>query len=167
MDILNSLNFNVWTFLWQVLNLLVVIGILYKLLFKPVGQVLADREKKIESSIADAVKNKEEAASLQVKYQTMLQEAKGEAQDLVNRATKLGDEMKAEIIASARAEATNTIEKAKAEIVGEKVKALTEIRDEVTTLVVMAAGKVIGKSITAEDHERMIKEFVTEVGEVQ
>ncbi|MHB1125887.1 MAG: F0F1 ATP synthase subunit B [Bacillota bacterium] len=167
MEILNALNFNVWTFLWQVLNLLVVLGLLYKLLFKPIGQVLADREHKIESSITEATKAKEAAEDLHVKYQTLLQEAKGEAQDIVNRATKLGEEMKSEIITGAREEATNTIEKAKAEIQGEKAKALSEIRDEVATLVVMAAGKVIGKAITVDDHERMIKEFVTEVGEVQ
>ena len=44
---------------------------------------------------------------------------------------------------------------------------MQEVRDEIAGLAVLAAGKVLEKSITKEDHEKMISDFVSQVGNVQ
>lgn len=165
--ILEALHFSFSTFILQTINLLVVMGILYLLLYKPVTQVLIEREQKIEGSLRDAAQAREEAEAALAKYQEQLKGARQEAQEIVDRATKMGEEMKQEIIAKAKEEAEKTLERAKTEIQGEKAKALTEIRGEIATLAVLAAGKVIDKSLTKEDHEKLISDFLEEVGEVQ
>jgi F-type H+-transporting ATPase subunit b len=100
-------------------------------------------------------------------YEIRLKEAKQEAQDILAQATKLGEEMKTDIVTNAQSEAARAIKKAQEEIGREKDRAIADLRDEVATLAVLAAGKVLGKSITIEDHEKMLKEFVTEVGDLK
>lgn len=167
MDVLKALNFDIWTFIFMAINLLIVIGFLYKFLYTPVGRILEEREQKIAGSLAEAAKAKEEATALLNKYQEQIAQAKSEAQEIVSRATKLGEEMKEQILADAREEASRMIERAKAEIEGERAKAIAQIRGEIAQLAVMAAGQIIQRELSPKDHEKLLKEFMTEVDKVQ
>ncbi|MGE5577199.1 MAG: F0F1 ATP synthase subunit B [Syntrophothermus sp.] len=156
-----------WTLLWQILNLAVVIALLTAIAYKPVSKILRDREEHVEKTLAQAASSQKEAEALLARYQQQIQHAKQEAQEIVDRATKVGEQMRQEIIQNAENEASRTMAKAKAEISAEKDKALSQIRDEVANLAVLAAGKIIGRSITAADHEKMVKDFVAELDKVQ
>ena len=161
------MHFDFWTLLWTVVNIAVVIFVLNKLLYKPLSKMISDREHYVESSLAQAAKEREEAKVLLASYQEQIGKAKDEAQQIIEKATKTGEKIKDDIVTKANEEATRAIEKAKADINLEKEKALAEVRDQAATLAVLAASKVVGKAITLEDHERMIKEFVDQVGDVQ
>ncbi|MFZ5641405.1 MAG: F0F1 ATP synthase subunit B [Bacillota bacterium] len=165
--ILSSLGFQTGKFLWAIANFLVLLFILKKLLYKPMLQMLDDRKKSIEDAINNAETAKIEAEKLRKDYETRLAEARQEAQDIIAKATKLGEEMKQEIVTSAQNEANKAIQRAQEEISRERDQAVAALRDEVATLAVLAAGKVIGKTITVEDHAKMVKEFVEEVGDLQ
>ncbi|WP_366923709.1 F0F1 ATP synthase subunit B [Metallumcola ferriviriculae] len=167
MAILNALNFNVWTFLLQIVNLLVVIAILNKLLYQPVAKIMREREAQIEGSISEANRAQKDAEKLLAEYEEKMQTAKKEAQEIVSRADKMGEDMRQKMVSDAREESTRTLAKAKEEIAGEKAKALAEIRDEVATLAMLAAGKVVGRAIDDEDQRKLVEEFVSEVGELQ
>lgn len=165
--IFDALNLNLWTLVWQVVNLLFVMGVLYIFLYKPLGKVLADREAKIEGSINDAALAKEKAEDMLAEYRQQLQNARQESQDILDRAAKMADETKEQIISKAREEANRTLEQARAEIEGEKSKALVAIRDEAASLAIMAAGKVLQRSLTTEDQMRLAREAVSEVERLQ
>jgi len=167
MAILEALNFNVWTFLFQIINLLIVIAILNKLLYQPVIKIMREREESIERSIADAKAAKVDSEKLLVEYQGKMDNAKQEAQEIINSASKTGEDMKQQIVSEAQEEAARTVAKAKEEIIGEKTKALAEIRNEVANLALLAAGKVVNRTINDEDQKKFVEEFVSEVGELQ
>jgi len=167
LEVLEALNFNVWTFLLNTVNLLIVIGVLYILAYKPVTKILLERESQIEGAIEDAARSQREAKELLVKYDAQIKDAKEEAQQIIAKATKIGDEMGEEIVAKAREEANKALAKAKAEIEGEKLKALAEIKSEISSLVVLAAGRVIEKELSVHEHERLIQNFLTKAGELQ
>lgn len=167
MAALEALNFNVQTFFLQIVNLFIIMGILYILLFKPVSKALEDRQISITSSLDKAAQDRESAQKLLAEYQEQLQASKVEAQEIINRAKKISEEMKNEVLDKAREEATKHLEKAKAEIANEQAKALTAIREEATTLALLAAGKVLGKTITGADQEKMVKDFIAQVGKLQ
>lgn len=167
MEALQALNFNLWAFIPQVLNLLITIGVLYILAYKPVTKMLLEREQKIEGAINEAAQKREEAQALLAKYEEQIQGARAEAQAIIANATKVGEEMKEEIIRNAQEEAAKTLERAKTEIQLEKARALKEIKEEMATLVVLAAGRVIDKELSAKEHERLIHDFIQEAGELQ
>lgn len=165
--ILEALGFEFPKFVWQLVNFLILLFILKKFAYKPILGMLDERKKSIEDAINNAEAAKAEAANLRKEYESRLAEAKQEAQDIIAKATKLGEEMKNDIVANAQAEATKAIQRAQEEISREKDQAIAALRDEVATLAVMAAGKVLGKTISVEDHKKLVNEFVTEVGDLK
>ncbi|MBS4025942.1 MAG: F0F1 ATP synthase subunit B [Clostridia bacterium] len=161
------MHFDFWTFLWTVLNISLVIFVLNKLLYKPLTTLMAQREQQVEDSLTKAAKDRAEATELLTKYQAQINEAKAETLQIIEKAAKTGEKIKDDIVTKANEEAERTLEKAKAELNLEKEKALAMVRDEAATLAVLVASKVVGKAITLEDHERMITEFMNQVGDVQ
>lgn len=98
MALLESLGFAPLKFVWQIVNFLILLFILNKLLYKPMLQMLDDRKKSIEDAINSAETAKAEAEALRKEYETRLAEAKKEAQDIIAKATKLGEEMKKKLL---------------------------------------------------------------------
>jgi len=161
------MKFDPITFGWQILNFLVLLAILNKLLYKPMLNMLAERKKTIQDSLDKAESARAEAEKLQAQYQSQLLQAKKEAQEIIEKATKMGEEMKEDIVNNAKNEADKAIKKAQEEIAREKNQAVAALRQEIATLAVLAAGKVVGKAITVQDHEKMVKEFIEEVGDLK
>ena len=56
--------------------------------------------------------------------------------------------------------------KAEKEIAQEKKKAVNEVKGEIGDMAVEIAGKVIEREINETDHEKLIDEFISNVGEV-
>jgi len=166
-EILKSLGFEFGKFAWQVANFLVLLFLLGKFAYKPILNMLDERTKSIEDAINNAETAKNEAEQMRKEYEARLAEAKQDAQDIIAKATKLGEEIKKDIVTTAQNEATKAIQRAQEEITREKAQAIAALRDEVAILAVMAAGKILGKAITAADHEKLVKDFVAEVGDLK
>lgn len=156
--------FSLHEFVWTIINFVIFLIIIRAVFYKPVLKVLDDRKRQVESDLSRAEQARREAEELQVKYQEQVGNAQREAQELLNQAARMAEEKKAEIVAQAQGEATRMIEKAQEAINREKERALAELRDEVANLALLAAGKVINKALTAEDHHRLVKDFIQEVG---
>lgn len=159
----NPLSFDFWTFLFQALNVFIVMFVLYKMLWGPISKIIEERERFVEDSLAKATAAKEEAEGLLARYQEQLRQAEREAQSVVERATKAGEEARQRMIAEADAEAQKMLERARVEINREREKALAEIREEVTGLVMLATQKVVGRALTDEDHKALVRDFVAQV----
>lgn len=155
---------NVPDLVWSIINFIALVFILKIFLYKPILGMLDARKEEIAGKYRQADEARNEAMSLKDEYVQEMQKAKAEAQEIINQASKLGEEAKASIIAEARINATNLTDKAKEEIRLEKEKAKAELRNEVADLAVLAAGKVLEKTLQPEDHAKLISEFISEVG---
>jgi len=155
------------TMIWSIINFLTLLAILYKFLYKPLFNVLEQRKEEIANNLSHAEASRKEAEEMFAEYKKQIAEASSEAAEIINKANKAAEEAKNAVIAQAREEAAAITLKAQEEIEREKEKALKEVRDEIAGLAVLAAGKVLEKSITKEDHEKMINDFVSQVGNVQ
>lgn len=155
------------TLIWAIINFFVLLAILYKFLYKPVLKVLDSRKEEIANNLSNAEASKKEAEEMFAEYKRQLQEATLKATEIINNANKAAEEAKNQMIAQAREEAAAISERAQQEILREKEKAMKEVRDEIAGLAVLAAGKVLEKSITKEDHDKMINDFISQVGNVQ
>lgn len=161
------MNIDPSTMIWSVINFLVLLAILYKFLYKPILSTFDKRKEEIANNLSHAEASRKEAEELFADYKKQLEEATNQAAEIVNTANKNAEAAKNEIMAQARDEAAAITEKAQQDIIREKEKALKEVRDEIAGLAVLAAGKVLEKSITKEDHEKMVNDFVSQVGNVQ
>ncbi|MCL6639523.1 MAG: F0F1 ATP synthase subunit B [Firmicutes bacterium] len=159
------LEFNA-TLLAQIADFIILLIFLRVVAYKPLMKVLQDRSDHIENTIAAAEKERQEAEQLKAGYEAEMRRAREQAQEIIQKATKAGEEQALEIVTNAKNEAARLKEAATAEIQREKEKALAELRDQVATLSVLVAGKIINQKLTDDIQHNMIKEFIKEAGEL-
>jgi len=109
---------------------------------------------------AETAKRQSEQAQAEISQQ--LREAGREAQELIGRATRTGEEVRAQAQVQARQEAEKLIEKARQEIQAERDGAIDELRQEFADLTIRAASKVIGQSLDKDAHHELIDKVLKE-----
>lgn len=154
------------TSIWAVINFLVILAILLKFFYNPMMDFLDSRSEEIANNISEAERSRAEAAALLQEYQEKIAQAREEAQEIITKASKAGEEERAAILAQARDESAVLLERARQEIQREKEQALHDLRQEVSTLAVMAAEKILRRNIEPEDNQRIVDDFLNEVGEI-
>ena len=160
------MNIHIPDMIWAIINFLVLVAILNKFLYKPLLGMLETRKQEIRNKYDEAEAARSEAVKMKEEYTREMQNARREAQEIITKATKLAEDSKSQILSEARDESAKMIKKAQEEIHLEKEKAKAELRNEVASLAVLAAGKILDRTIQQEDHEKMVREFVNEVGDV-
>lgn len=151
------------TLIAQIINFLLLVVVLTKVAYKPLMKALQDRQERITASIDQADRAKTEAEQLRKEYQEQLARARAEAQTIVEKATRLAEQTKDEIITAARAEHAKLLKEAQDEIARERQRALSELRGEVVTLSMAAAAKIIEKNLDSETNSKLVADFINKL----
>ena len=159
------LNINFWNIAFTIINILVLYLFLKHFLMKPVMAILEERKQMADSQIADATKAKEEAKTMRDQYEASISNAKDEARQIISDAQKSATERGEAIVADAKKEAVAIKEKASADIAKERTAAFQQMKSEIGDIAVSIAGKVIEKEVKEADHQKLIDEFISDVGE--
>ncbi|WGD72990.2 F0F1 ATP synthase subunit B [Bacillus subtilis] len=160
-----GLSFNGGDILFQLLAMLILLALLKKYALRPLLNIMKQREDHIAGEITSAEEKNKEAQQLIEEQRVLLKEARQESQTLIENAKKLGEKQKEEIIQAARAESERLKEAARTEIVKEKEQAVSALREQVASLSVMIASKVIEKELDEQAQEKLIQDYLKEVGE--
>lgn len=162
---LDIISVNIWQILISLLNLLIIFFILKKFLFKPVKNVLAQRQAQVDKIYGDADAAKKAAELEKAEYGEKLSSAHAEAAEIVSAAKERAQRAGDEIIGEANAKADGMIRRADLEIAQERRKAIAEIKEELSDISVGIAEKVIGREIDEKDHKELIDSFIDEMGD--
>ena len=143
---------------------LVVFGLLLYVLKRQAWPVLLaavrEREQKLERQLAEAEKNRAEAAALLEEHKRLLAAAKGEAQEILNKAKTVAEKERATLLAKAREEYEQLLARARKEINEEKEKALLALRREAVDLSIAAAAKLLDANLDTEANRRLVTEYL-------
>ncbi|MGJ7045243.1 F0F1 ATP synthase subunit B [Thermoanaerobacterium thermosulfurigenes] len=153
---------NPYTFIFTIINLVVLYLILRKFLFKPVTQFMEERSQRIKNSLDEADRKVHEANELKAQYEEILKKADDEGKAIIDRAEKYAKEKAEKIIEEANIEAKAIIDRAKEEAETEKIKAMHDLRVSLSHLIIEAASKAIG-NINIDD-DKIINDVVKEAG---
>jgi F-type H+-transporting ATPase subunit b len=154
---------NVGLMIWTLLAFGTTLYILNKVAFPRIGEALDRRRKAIDESIESAERTKREADELLEEYRARLREAREQAEDIVVRARKAADSLADESKAQATRQREELLAATRRDIEAETQRSLDAIRKEVANLTVVATEKVTRKSLTPDDHRRLIEEALREV----
>jgi F-type H+-transporting ATPase subunit b len=149
--------------IWTLLAFTVAMLILRKYAWPKITEILDERQRAIETSIESAERTRREADELLEEYRQRLTEARQQAEDITARARKAAEAAVAEATAEGRDKREELVAAARKDIEMETRRSLERIRKEVADLTVMATEKVTRKSLTPEDHQRLIEEALAEV----
>jgi F-type H+-transporting ATPase subunit b len=154
---------NLGLMIWTLIAFGTTLYLLNKLAFPRIAEALDRRRRAIEESIAAAERSRAEADELLEEYRARLREAREQAEDIVVRARKAGEAVGDQAKADATKQREELMAAARRDIETETRRALEEIRKEVADLTVTATEKVTRKSLTPEDHRRLIDDALSEV----
>ncbi len=156
---------DVWTMIFTWVNMLLLFTVMKKFLFKPVMNILDQRDAEIKKIYDDANDANEKAVNLEKEYSEKMAQARDEAGEIIKQATLTAQKREKEIIESAHEQVAAMTRRAETQIAQERKKAYQEIKDEISDISVAIAGKMVGREITAADHEALISQFIENVGE--
>jgi F-type H+-transporting ATPase subunit b len=154
---------NVGLMIWTLLAFGTTLYLLSKLAYPRIAEALDKRRLAIEESLASAERSKREADELLEEYRARLKEAREQAEDITARARKAADSLADDAKADATRQREELLAATRREIEAETRRALDEIRKEVADLTVIATEKVTRKSLTPDDHRRLIDDALGEV----
>ena len=159
---LADLGINLPLLLAQIVNVVILLGLLYLVAYKPIMRMLDERSRKVKESMEQAEAIREQAASAEEEVKKQLEVAAREGQEKIAQAVRMGEEIKQEAQQEARQEAEVLIVRARTEIQRERDGAIDELRKEVADLTILAAGKVIDRSLDKEAHRQLIDKVLEE-----
>jgi F-type H+-transporting ATPase subunit b len=142
---------------------LALLGVLYVFAFPGILAGLRKREETIFAARDEAVRVQREAEELRAKLQAEFAAANDQIRAMMDEARRDADALKAAEREAGKAEAAAELGRARREIAAEKDAALQELRQESVKLAGLMASKAVRRTLTVEDHGRLLAESLDEL----
>jgi F-type H+-transporting ATPase subunit b len=150
----------------QIVNFVILLVILQRFLYKPMLNMLQQRQERIRESMDYAERVRKEAERAQTDYEAKIEESRREAQAIIAQATQQAERVHEDIVAKARDEAREIKAKATEDLDYERKRIVAELRDQVAELAILAAGRVLGRELNDSTHREVVKDFLNETGKL-
>ncbi len=131
----------------QLVNFIVLFIVLNAILFKPIRQVMQERELGISSAFGDAKTAQERMQNLLGEYNASLAEAKQKAMTAYNSLYQQGLDAQRDMVAAERTKAGDMLDKARAEIVTASSAARGDLKKEAERLSQDITAKLLGRAV--------------------
>ena len=146
---------------------LVVFGLLVLIVSKyawpHIREGLEKREANIRAALLEAQKERDEAKTLLAQARKQLDDAAMQVRAMLEEARRDAEALRAAEREAGAREAAAERERAKREIAAARDAALAEIYDRAVELAALLSSKTLARSITPEDHRRLLDEAVAEL----
>ena len=162
MEGLAGLGISLPTLIAQIVNFVILFGLLYLVAYKPIMRMLDERSSKVKESMEQTEYIKEQAVHAEEEAKKQIEAASQEGQEVIARAVRTGEEVRQQAQQTAREDAEVLINRARTEIQRERDEAIDELRQEFADLTIQAAEKVIDRSLDKEAHRQLIDKTLEE-----
>ena len=156
---------NLFTMIFAWLNILILYFVLRKFLFKPVKKMIDSRQAEIDGMYSDAEGAKSSAEAMREEYEEKLAAADAETEEILRSAVRRAQLREEEILKEANEKAARTLERAEEQIELERKRAINEVKDEVSGMAIDIAEAVIERDIKKSDHDALIDDFISKMGD--
>ena len=160
MEGLASLGINLPTLVAQIVNFVVLFGLLYLVAYKPIMRMLDERSRRVKESMEQTEFVKRQAEQAEEETRRRIEAAAKEGQELVARAAKTGEEVRRQAQQEASQDAETIVSRARMEIQRERDEAIDELRREFADMTILAAEKVIERSLDKKAHRQLIDDVL-------
>jgi F-type H+-transporting ATPase subunit b len=149
----------IWTWVLFGLTLL----ILWRWVFPAISGGLEERHAKIQSSIDEAHRARDEAKALLAEQKKTLDEARAEAHATIEKARAAAEGTRKEILAEAKEQQEVLLENARREMDHERQRLREDLRREAVEVSIAAAERLIRARLDGDENRRLVEEFIGEL----
>jgi F-type H+-transporting ATPase subunit b len=149
--------------IWTVVMFFLTLYILKRYVFGPLSATIEKRRAQIEQSIHEAESSRDEAVRLLDEYKTRLAEARKEADEFRDRGRRDGERERASIVTAAEGQRERILADTQQQVDAQSRAALASVRGDVASIALAAAEKVTRKTLSDDDHRRLVEEALQEI----
>jgi F-type H+-transporting ATPase subunit b len=139
---------------WMTLVFLIVLFILKKFAWKPILNMIKEREESIDNALKSAEKAKAEMASLKSDNERIIAEARQQRDTLLKEAREMKESIVGEAKNQAKEESAKMLAAAREAIQNEKNAAIAELKNQVAVLSVDIAEKLLKRELASENKQK-------------
>ncbi|SHI66114.1 ATP synthase F0 subcomplex B subunit [Mesonia phycicola] len=149
---------------WQTVVFVILVLLLAKFAWRPILNLIEERETSINEALESAENAKIEMKNLKSTNERLIKEAREERDAMLKEAREIKDKMIADASVDAEQKADSIISKAQEAIAAEKQAALSEIKAQVANLSIEIAEKVVKRELAnKEDQMSLVDSMLDEV----
>lgn len=155
--------FNWWTFVFEIINFAVVVFILYRLLFKPVREILAKREEAIELSRSEIEKGKRDVQNLKVELDGRLKELEEIKRATIEEARVEALKNRERILNETKIEVDRERERMRRQIENERNKLYEEIKEKSIDISAELSERIISSVVDKGMNETLVDRVLEKI----
>lgn len=161
--VLGTLGINWKLFIAQLVNFSIILALLYRYVFKPVGNKLQERADKIDRALKDAEDIEKGKEAFEEWKAQELAALKKKAAAEIEKARSEGEAEKARVLAEAKLEMAKMREQTEFQLSAEKKQALADIKKQAAEMITLAAEKVIKEKLDSKKDQELIHKILSEI----
>jgi F-type H+-transporting ATPase subunit b len=161
----NPMTMDVFLSICSILIFVLLLFILRKMAWTPMLQGLQKREESIRNSVEEAKKAREETARISAEFKVKMDEAYAEIPKIMENARREAEAFKEEMRSQTTKDIQAERQRLRREIETARDQALQELWNQAAQLATLISAKAIGRSLTEDDHRRLLDEAIAEIGQ--
>jgi len=160
---MESLGIDLKLVIAQLINFGILFWLLSKFAYKPIMNLLEERQKKIEQGLADAAASAKKLADVESKTAKMLESTEKEADKILSDAKITAKAEADEMIGKATDQAERTLKNAEKDAEAAKNSIVSEAKKELSGVVVMALDKIVGSQLDDEHKKKLSDKAIADL----
>jgi F-type H+-transporting ATPase subunit b len=149
--------------IWALVIFLAILIILQKYAWSPILEGLQKREETIKNSVEEAKKARADTERITAEFKVKMDQAYAEIPKIMEQARRDADAFKEEMRTQTAKEIQTERQRLRREIETARDQALQDLWQQAAQLATLISAKAIGRSLTEEDHRRLLNESITEL----
>ncbi len=160
---MEGLGINLGYLLVQIIAFIVIYVLLTRFLYNPLIAVLKDRRTRIQRGLEDANLAANARLNAEAEAEKILQQARTEAQTVIDEARSRGEDVGRQVEHEAHAEAEKIREEARQAALAERDAQLAGLRSQVASISLAVAQRLIGEALDEKRQQALISDFFAKV----
>ena len=152
---------------WTIVIFLLLLVVLKRFAWPAILGAVEAREQALERQLAEAARDREQAAALLAEHQKLIGDAKSQAHGIIVEARSVAEKDRALAIEKTRQEQEELLARARREIGAERDRAVAELRREAVDISLAAATRLIEKRMDADTDRKIVLDYLGTLGERQ
>ncbi len=146
--------------IWTIVVFLLLLAILRKFAWPAILGAVEAREQALERQLAEAERDRAEAAALLAEHRKLVADARNQAHAIIAEARTASEKERALAVERTKAEQDEMLARARREIGAERDRAVAELRREAVDISLAAASKLIGERLGADTDRKLVQEYL-------
>ena len=148
---------------WTIVTFIIVAIVLRVTAWKPILELVSEREKQIEASIESAKHERREAEKLVAEQKAAVATARHEAAEMLRKNQQDMERFREELMAKSRKEAEQLKAEAERAINEERAKAIAEVKALTVDLAIDIAAKLLGEQLDGPKQRKLAEQFIEQL----